>query len=93
MPSGPIYAVDDMLGDDHYNARENFESVDVGGRPLKIPSLCPRLQRGRGRSEWAGPELGQHTRQVLEGLLGMPPARVDELVASGAVALAPAEAA
>ncbi len=86
VPSGPIYAVDDMFADAQYEARQNFEEVSVGGRPLKVPSICPRLEHGRGRTEWAGAELGEHTRQVLEGLLGMPPERVDQLVASGAAA-------
>lgn len=85
VPSGPIYAVDDMVGDAHFNARGMFEEVMVGGKPLKLPALCPRLEHGRGATQWAGPELGEHTRGVLEGLLKLSPEQVDKLAASGAI--------
>ena len=73
VPAGPIFAVDDMLGDEHYVARGMFEEVALGsvGGVGKVPALCPRLERGRGRTQWAGPELGEHTREVLEGVIGM----------------------
>jgi crotonobetainyl-CoA:carnitine CoA-transferase CaiB-like acyl-CoA transferase len=86
VPSGPIYSVEDMATDPQYEARGMLEQVSVGGRPLRVPALCPVLTHGRGRTEWAGPELGEHTREVLEGLLAMPAERVDALIASGAVA-------
>jgi crotonobetainyl-CoA:carnitine CoA-transferase CaiB-like acyl-CoA transferase len=86
VPSGPIYSVEDMATDPQYEARGMLEQVSVGGRPLRVPALCPVLTHGRGRTEWAGPELGEHTREVLEGLLAMPAERVDSLIASGAVA-------
>ena len=60
-----------------------FEGVTVGGKPLKVPAICPRLEHGRGRTDWAGPELGEHTREVLEGLLYLPPAHIDALVEAG----------
>lgn len=41
----------------------------------------------------APPLLGQHTRQVLQDLLGYGEARIAELAASGAIALGPTEAA
>ena len=72
-----------MTNDEHYIARGQFEQVDVRavGGAVKVPALCPRLERGRGRTEWAGPELGEHTREVLQDLLEIPQSRVDELAA------------
>ena len=86
VPGGPIYAVDDMFADEHYHARGMFENVvTVGGAPLKLPALCPKLEAGYGETSTAGPELGEHTRAVLERVLELPPARIDELVARGVV--------
>ena len=45
VPSGPIYSVAGMMVNEHFVARGLFEEVDVGGRPLEIPALIPRLSR------------------------------------------------
>ena len=42
-----------------------------------------------GRTEWAGPELGAHTREVLHELLGMPTAQINELVGTGVLGAEP----
>lgn len=85
VPSGPIYAVDDMMVDPHFNAREMFEEVISVGKPLKIPAICPRLVNGRGSTEWPGPELGAHTRQVLTEVLEMNDAEMARLMKAGAI--------
>ena len=89
VPGGPIYAVDDMFADEHYNARGMFEDViTVGGKPLKLPALCPKLEVGHGETREAGPELGQHTRSVLGRVLKLSPERIDELARGGVVGVA-----
>ena len=70
VPSGPIYDVADMMGDPHYNARCMFETVQVGGDPLKIPALVPRLEDTPGKTQWPGPALGEHNEEILGGRLG-----------------------
>lgn len=70
VPSGPIYDVADMMGDPHYNARGMFETVQVGGDPLKIPALVPRLEDTPGKTQWPGPALGEHNEEILGGRLG-----------------------
>ena len=62
-----------------------FEQVDVGGRPLKVPAICPKLAHEPGATVWPGPELGEHTREVLAGELGKSDAEIARLVESGAV--------
>jgi len=69
VPAGPIYNVQDMLEDPHFQARGLFEDVDVQGKNLKIPAITPRLQRTPGRSDWAGPALGDHNQEIYQGLL------------------------
>jgi crotonobetainyl-CoA:carnitine CoA-transferase CaiB-like acyl-CoA transferase len=71
VPNGPIYNVADMMADPHFNARGMFESVDVNGKPLKIPAIPPLLGETPGRTDAPGPALGAHTDEVLEGLLGV----------------------
>ena len=70
VPSGPIYSVEDMMRDPHFNARGMFETVQVGGGPLKIPALVPRLEDTPGETLWPGPALGEHNEEILSGRLG-----------------------
>jgi len=81
VPAGLIYGAEDMVNDPHYQARGMFEEVEVGGRPLKLPAVVPKLSETPGRTEWAGPEVGAHTREVLSGILGLSDAELDALVA------------
>ena len=71
VPGGPIYSVADMAVDPHFNARLLFESVTVGGQPLKIPAILPKLSATPGSTQWPGPKLGEHTDEVLQDLLGV----------------------
>lgn len=71
VPAGPIYNVEDMMNDEHFQARGMFEQVEINGKPLKIPAILPKLTRTQGQTQWPGPELGQHNDEVLKGLLGL----------------------
>ena len=71
VPAGPIYSVADMMEDPQYNARGLFETVEVAGEPLKIPSLTPKLGNTPGATRWPGPEIGAHNREVYVGALGL----------------------
>ena len=71
VPGGPIYSVADMAEDPHFQARGLFEQVEVGGKPLKIPAIVPRLSETPGETQWPGPELGEHTDAVLQSLLSL----------------------
>ncbi|MCA9652412.1 MAG: CoA transferase [Myxococcales bacterium] len=68
VPSGPIFSVADMFEDPQYQARELFEEVEVGERRFAVPAMVPRLNETPGRTTWPGPELGEHTDQVLAEL-------------------------
>ncbi len=68
VPAGPIYNVEDMMEDPHYQARGMFEQVEIDGKPLEIPAILPKLGRTPGGTEWAGPKLGAHSQEVLVGL-------------------------
>jgi len=85
VPSAPIYDVEDMFNDKHFHARNLFERVNVQGRELDIPAVHPRLDRTPGSTEWAGPELGEHTNAVLSDLLGYSVEEIERLRQDGVV--------
>ena len=85
VPSGPIYNVRDMLADPHFNARGLFETVEINGKPLKIPAILPRLSRTPGSTRWPGAELGSANAEILEGLLGLDEEKMAELRAAAIV--------
>lgn len=71
VPVGPIYSVEDMMTDPHYQARGMFETVEINGKPLKIPAIMPKLSRTPGETKWPGAKIGEHNQEILGGLLGM----------------------
>ncbi|KAI8048688.1 putative acyl-CoA transferase/carnitine dehydratase [Syncephalis plumigaleata] len=85
VPASAIYDTRDIVTDPHYQARDMIEEVDVHGRPLKIPAMSPKLTDTPGRSEWAGSDLGAHTRQILTGLLSKSDHVVEALAEKGII--------
>lgn len=71
VPVGPIYSVQDMMDDPHYNARGMFETVEIDGKPLKVPAIMPKLSRTPGETQWPGAAIGEHNNEILGGLLGL----------------------
>jgi crotonobetainyl-CoA:carnitine CoA-transferase CaiB-like acyl-CoA transferase len=89
IAAGPIYEFDEVFADPqarHLGVLTELEQPGYGRlRMLDFPfqaSATPaRIRR-------PAPLLGQHTREVLEEL-GLPPAEIDRLAASGVVQLGP----
>jgi crotonobetainyl-CoA:carnitine CoA-transferase CaiB-like acyl-CoA transferase len=84
VPSGPIYSVREMMEDPQYRARGLFEQVDLAGETLDIPAIVPRLSATPGRTEWPGPQLGEHTQEVLAEL-GLSTEELTELARDGVI--------
>lgn len=85
VPAGPIYDVVDIVNDPHFQARGFIENVTVGGKPLQVPALAPRLSRTPGRTDWPGAELDAHQGEVLREILGLDDAEIDALQTDGIV--------
>lgn len=85
VPAGLIYSVVDMVDDPHFQARGLFEEVEAGGRPLKLPAIVPKLSETPGRTEWAGPAVGEHTKEVLGQVLGLSDDAIDNLAGKGII--------
>lgn len=79
VPVGPIYNIEDMMADEHFQARGLFEQVEINGKPLKIPAILPRLSDTPGKTTWPGPQLGEHTAEVLKELLKLDAASLTKL--------------
>ena len=85
VPVGPIYSVADMMVDPQYQARGLFESVEIDGKPLKIPAIMPRLDASPGRTDWPGLAIGSHNNEVLRGVLGLGDEQIGQLRAAGVI--------
>ena len=70
VPVGKSFTAADIYQDDHYNARQMLEKHYLpGGGPLvTIPGIVPKLSNTPGQTRWLGPELGEHTTEVLAAL-------------------------
>ncbi|WP_101760185.1 CaiB/BaiF CoA-transferase family protein [Oceanicoccus sp. KOV_DT_Chl] len=79
VPVGPIYNVEDMMNDEHYQARGMFEQVEIDGKPLKIPAILPKLKSTPGETKWSGPKLGSHNQEVLGEILGLDAGNLQQL--------------
>ena len=79
VPAGPINSVVDIVNDPHFQARGSFEEVDVGGRLVKLPAIAPKLSETPGRTDWAGPELGAHNREIFGDFLGLSDEEIEDL--------------
>jgi crotonobetainyl-CoA:carnitine CoA-transferase CaiB-like acyl-CoA transferase len=60
-----------------------LEEVEVGGRSLIFPAIVPKLSATRGTTDWPGPPVGAHNREVLNGLLGLGQDEMDRLEREG----------
>ena len=85
VPVGPIYSVEDMLADPHYNARGMFEQVEIDGKPLKIPAIMPKLSATPGRTDFPGGAIGDHNDEVLQGILALSDEEVAQLRDDGVI--------
>jgi formyl-CoA transferase len=53
--------------------------VDDEPEPVTFPGIVPKLEQMPGEVRWLGPELGEHTHEVLVGLLGMSEVELSDL--------------
>jgi formyl-CoA transferase len=90
VPVGPIYDAADILVDPHYAARDMLvrHEVDIAPgdrREVVFPGVVPKLEASPGSTRGVGPDLGAHTDEVLEQLLGLDAAERQRLRDVGAV--------
>lgn len=84
IPCGPIYTAADIVADEQYLARDMIQpfAVDVGEpepKTVGFPGIVPVIGGKSLPIRNVGPDLGEHTREVLTELLGRSAAEVDAM--------------
>lgn len=86
VPNGPIYSVEDMINDAHFQSRQMIETVDVKKLgELKMPGIMPKFSETPGAIKWPGPELGEHNKEVYQGLLHLSDEKIEQLQKNGII--------
>jgi formyl-CoA transferase len=89
VPVGPVYDAAAIAEDPHFKARDMLRplKVRVEDEPeeIRFPGVVPRLPGAPGDVHWAGPELGEHTDDVLRRVLGLDRTRIADLRERGVV--------
>ena len=75
VPVGRVNSVKEIMEIEHLKARGAVEDVWVGGEGaawnVKMPRVFPKIEGWESDTRWAGPDLGEHTKEVLVEELGM----------------------
>ncbi len=90
MPTGPVYTARDVFADPHFRTRGMLVDIDdpeVG--TYTFARSTPHLSSAPDIVKQPAPALGQHTREILEGLLGYSREEVDRLAAGQVVGISP----
>ncbi|GAA3307267.1 CaiB/BaiF CoA transferase family protein [Glutamicibacter nicotianae] len=74
VPAAPVYDAPSIAQDAHYQARGMIEThevvVDRNPELIRFPGVVPKIPGHQGEVKWVGPDLGEHTEEVLMGLTG-----------------------
>jgi len=87
VPSGPIYTAADICKDEQYAARAMIQRLPVstGEEVLEnvgFPGIVPVIGGKSLPIRTLGPDLGEHTREVLAEVLGMTDEQIDAILHS-----------
>ncbi len=85
VPISPIYTIEDIFNDPHYQARENIVEVEhprLG--KIKVPGVVPKFSKTPGAIRHRAPELGEHNDAIL-GELGFSVEKITELKEKGVI--------
>ncbi|QTD40949.1 CaiB/BaiF CoA-transferase family protein [Sporosarcina sp. Te-1] len=86
VPVGPIFGIQDIVEDEHYQARDMLKEVTLpGGEKLLVPGIVPKLSHTPGDIEWNGPTLGAHNEEVYSTYLGLTDAELSRLKERGII--------
>ena len=86
IPAGPVYSIEDIVKDPHFQARDMLLSLhDRVLGELKVPGIVPKLSETPGEVRWLGPEIGAHNEEVYSGLLNFSPHQIAALKERGAI--------
>ncbi|MDB5769210.1 MAG: hypothetical protein JWQ61_4024, partial [Collimonas fungivorans] len=68
-----------------FRARDMIQQhVLPDGQPIDLPGIVPKLSATPGQTNWVGPELGQHTAEVLAAI-GRSAEQIEQLRRQGVI--------
>ncbi len=86
VPNSKIYTAADCAADAQFLHRGMVQVVeDAHQGPMLHAGIVPRVLEMPGSVRWSGPDVGEHTTEVLTTLLGSTPAALDQLRADGVI--------
>lgn len=86
VPVGPIYGINDIVNDAHYQAREMLKEIVLpDGVKMTVPGIVPKLSETPGDIGWVGPVLGAHNEEVYTDLIGLSEEEVMRLKEKGVI--------
>jgi crotonobetainyl-CoA:carnitine CoA-transferase CaiB-like acyl-CoA transferase len=85
VPVGRVVSVKDIVENEQVNARGAVRDVAVKDWRVKMAGTFPVLEGVESQPRWAGPDLGEHTDEVLSKDLGLTMAEIDQLRKEGVV--------
>ena len=86
VPCGPVNTVDKVANDPQVLARDMIAEVEhdtIG--PVQVPGIPIKLSETPGQIDAPAPNLGEHTSEVLTGLLRLGAEEVNQLKQDGVV--------
>jgi crotonobetainyl-CoA:carnitine CoA-transferase CaiB-like acyl-CoA transferase len=85
IPAGPIYSVEEIVHDPHYQEREMILEMDHPHTgPLKVPGVVPKLSKTPGKINWLGPNLGEHNQEIMKSI-GLTDEQINRLADHGII--------
>ena len=87
IPNSKVYTAADAAGDEQYLARGMVRVVDDPGLgPVLHTGVVPHMPESPGAVRWPGPEIGQHSDEILRDLCGLSAPVIADLRAKGVIA-------
>lgn len=85
VPAGPIYSLDEMVADDHFNERLLFFEIERDDQSIPQVALGIHVDGAASGYASAPPQLGEHTEEVLRDVLGYNQNQIEQLLAADIV--------
>ncbi|HEX2923222.1 MAG TPA: CoA transferase [Chloroflexota bacterium] len=84
IPAAPVNTLDKAFGESAAEERNMVVSVEQPrGGPIHMAGNPVKMSRTPGEEFTPAPALGEHTTEILTGLLGYSPQKVEELLREG----------
>lgn len=80
VPISPINSIEDIFKNPQFKSRENIVEIEhprLGS--IKMPGIVPKFSETPGMIRNVGPDLSEHTDQILKDLIGLSESEIIEL--------------